>query len=172
MSDRRRLAPELRFRIRTKDGGYYWQCNRCDNRGTLRESIQAAQYAYLAEHGRRQCILTKPPTVTIGKATFTLVVPDRGWGGRYGQDRRPARWKCDDCGRLIDGTDDAPYPARATACINNGHAPCNRCGKPLPRLNCGCRREHIWTQCPGKTQADKLTAPKHGPHVNREEVSA
>ena len=75
------MSTPTRLRIRTKDGGYYWQCNRCDGAGTLRGSIQAAQYAYQVEHGHRPCILTKPPTVTIGKATFTLVTPDRGWGG-------------------------------------------------------------------------------------------
>ena len=49
------MRTRARLRIRTKDGGYYWQCNRCDDRGTLRESIQAAQYAYRVEHGRRDC---------------------------------------------------------------------------------------------------------------------
>ena len=116
--------------------------------------------------------------VIAGKATYRRVRPDRGWGGPYGQDRRPARWACIDCGRIVDGTDDRPMPHRTTwwdgqgqwddPCARNGHAPCWACGKPLPRLNDGCPREHVWTRCPAKTEAVAMRAQHaHAEHQPR-----
>ena len=116
--------------------------------------------------------------VIAGTATYRRVRPDRGWGGPYGQDRRPARWACIDCGRIVDGTDDRPMPHRTTwwdgqgqwddPCARNGHAPCWACGKPLPRLNDGCPREHVWTRCPAKTEADAVRAQHaHAEHQPR-----
>jgi hypothetical protein len=106
----------------------------------------------------------------LGQATFRLVTRDRGWGGAYGQELRPAKWACIACGRKIDGTDDQPWRAPdEIACSRNGHAPCRECGKQLPRLNDGCPREHNWRICPGKTEAHRMT-PQHAhkDHLTRE----
>ena len=101
-----------------------------------------------------------------GKATYRLLTPDKGWGGPYGQNRQPARWACVDCGRTIRGEDSGPWIDTDWAgkpidkCQRNGHAPCRLCGKPLPRLDDGCPREHNWRACPGKTEADRMQ-PQH-----------
>ena len=102
-----------------------------------------------------------------GQATYRLVARDRGWGGAWGQDRRPAKWACIDCGRRLTGTDDQPSVRRKQwsgewdeVCARNGHAPCRVCGKVLPRLNDGCPREHNWRLCPGKNEPDRM-APQH-----------
>jgi hypothetical protein len=118
---------------------------------------------------------TNKPRVRLfhwGKATFRLVTRDRGWGGPYGQERRPAKWACIDCGAQLDGTDEAPYLRQGWslagpgtgepdfACARNGHAPCWACGKQLPRLNDGCPREHRWNRCPAKTEGNRMN-PQH-----------
>ena len=107
-----------------------------------------------------------------GEATYRLISPDRGYGGPYGADRRPAKWACVGCGQMVDGTDTEPWVKTihfidrpdgftwSTACARNGHAPCRACGRPLARLNDGCPREHRWTECPGKTEADRMQ-PQH-----------
>lgn len=104
--------------------------------------------------------------VVVGQATFTRVRLDRGYMGAYGQTRYPAKWQCVACGRTVDGTDERPYITRDMwggvpgrfhqACADNGHAPCRLCGKLLPRLNCGCPREHNANVCPAKTNADRV----------------
>lgn len=105
----------------------------------------------------------------LGKATYRLVSRDRGWGGRYGNDRRPAKWVCLDCHAMVDGTDERPEPWDSV-CARNGHAPCRVCGQRIPRLNCGCPREHRWNQCPGKTEDDKVQAQHaHKGHLARPE---
>lgn len=94
---------------------------------------------------------------TIEKATYRLKYLDQGWGGPYGQDRLPATWECVDCHREIPGTDLDPWATglyRRTC--SNGHSPCRACGALLPRLTCGCPREHQWNRCPGKTEDDKM----------------
>ena len=112
-----------------------------------------------------------------GKATYRHVTPDRGWGGYYGQTRRPAKWACIDCGRVIDGDDDKPWIDFAGAYgahpCTNGHSPCKACGKQIPRLNCGCPREHQWNLCPGKTKADRQQ-PQHAHvgHLHRPEATS
>lgn len=110
-----------------------------------------------------------------GQATFRLVTRDRGWGGPYGQDRRPAKWACIECGATVDGEDNHPWLGlnRYTdrydnRCADNGHAPCRECGQMLPRLNDGCPREHRWTECPGKTEADRMNPQHaHAGHLER-----
>ena len=105
----------------------------------------------------------------VGQATYRRVKRDMGWGGPYGQDRRPARWACIDCGREVWGTDDKPMYVD-NVCSRNGHAPCHACGRKLPRLNDGCPREHNWRICPGKTEADRMN-PQHADkgHTKRKE---
>ena len=97
-----------------------------------------------------------------GKATYRLVTPDKGWGGHYGQTRKPAKWACIDCGRTISGDNSGPRVDTDWAgeprdkCQRNGHAPCQRCGAMRPRLDDGCPREHNWRLRPGKTEADRM----------------
>lgn len=114
-----------------------------------------------------------------GQATYRRTRPDRGWGGPYGQNRQPAKWACIDCGRTIRGEDSGPWIDTDWAgkpidkCQRNGHAPCRLCGKQLPRLNCGCPREHRVDLCPGKTEADRMM-PQHADnhHHARQETTA
>ena len=106
-----------------------------------------------------------------GQTMYRLVTPDRGWGGRYGQDRRPAKWACIHCGSMIWGDDEKPWQwlltdtigfgdhtetRWLTKCARNGHAPCAHCGQPLPRTNDGCPRAHNWRTCPAKTEAHRM----------------
>ncbi len=102
-----------------------------------------------------------------GQTFFRQVSKDHGWGGPYGQYRRPAKWECIYCGRRIDGDNDRPWPAYqqpfgnwpgrwVDICARNGHAPCAYCGKQLPRLNDACPRAHPWRRCPGKTEAARM----------------
>lgn len=102
-------------------------------------------------------------TVTLGQATYRQSTQDRGYGGAYGNDRRPARWECVDCGRSVDGTDLRPWLSPnghtgkyGNACCDNGHGPCSYCGKVLPRLADGSLRAHPWRICPGKTEAHRV----------------
>ncbi len=110
-----------------------------------------------------------------GQAMYRLVTPDRGYGGAYGQTRRPAKWACIECGKTVYGTDEAPWVvlnrwsgAWGHVCARNGHAPCAHCGKALPRLDDGCPRAHPWVQCPAKTEASRMI-PQHSAagHVER-----
>lgn len=113
---------------------------------------------------------TKTRLYHSGEATYRRVARDRGWGGPWGQTRMPARWACIDCGRVIYGSDDRPnQPTQWDGspddiCQRNGHAPCWACGKQLPRLNCGCPREHNWQHCPGKTEANRMVAQHAASH--------
>ena len=108
-----------------------------------------------------------------GKATFWRSRADKGWGGAYGQDRRPAQWTCVDCGRRVTGDDDRPSIRRKwdgepdDICARNGHSPCRSCGKSLPRLNDGCPREHNWRLCPGKDEPDRM-GPQHAAAGHKE----
>ncbi|GAA2178252.1 hypothetical protein GCM10009785_00130 [Brooklawnia cerclae] len=115
--------------------------------------------------------------VVRGKTVYRMVSPDRGWGGPYGQDRKWAWWACVWCGKKVPGTNNAPFVRRhpftgewEEVCARNGHAPCARCGAWLPRLNDGCPREHNWTACPGKTEADRVV-PQHSASKHRERTS-
>lgn len=111
-----------------------------------------------------------------GQAMYRLVALDKGYTGPYSQNRCPAKWACIDCGRIIDGTDDAPDTRfnkwsgkHDNQCARNGHAPCAHCGKKLPRLNDGCPRAHNWRNCPGKTEAHRMEPqhprPEHQPRT-------
>ena len=100
-------------------------------------------------------------TIVVGKATYRLVSPDKGWGGPYGQYRKGAKWECVDCGRILVGDDSRPWDATRSACALNGHGPCSYCGKQLPRLTDGSMRAHPWRICPGKTAEHKVV-PRPG----------
>lgn len=108
-----------------------------------------------------------------GQTMYRLVTPDRGWGGCYGQDRRPAKWACIHCHTVVDGDDNKPWYLTdtigsgdqaetrwRTKCARNGHAPCAHCGTQLPRTNDGCPRAHNWRSCPAKTE-DHRMLPQH-----------
>ena len=112
----------------------------------------------------------------VGQATFRLVTRDRGWGGPYGQQRRPAKWACIECRAVVEGDDDKPWVPRRyndepdNKCARNGHAPCRICGAILPRLNDGCPREHNWRKCPGKDESDRML-PQHAHKGHLERAS-
>lgn len=110
-----------------------------------------------------------------GQTFFRLVREDKGWRGPYGQTRCPAKWACTVCGRLVDGSNEAPMNLKhfwlgtwVDVCARNGHAPCAYCGKQLPRLNDGCPRAHPWRNCPAKTEANRMLAQHaHPGHIER-----
>ena len=96
---------------------------------------------------------------------FVVERPDRGWGGPYGQTRRPLVWRCVECGYEIpDHTDTFTGPrrrdsyamARLAEHHECGHAPCGRCGKPLLKKKDGTPREHKWTDCKEKERPDRF----------------
>ena len=97
---------------------------------------------------------------------FVLVRDDKGWGGPYGQQRRPALWKCEDCGYTIRGYflrfDGQPIqvPGHEKKQLADhhecGHAPCSRCGQLLPRRKDGSPRQHAANRCPAKTDGDTI----------------
>ncbi len=107
-----------------------------------------------------------------GQTMYRLIRPDKGWGGPYGQDRRPAKWACIHCHTIVDGDNNKPWVTETfgtsvnveirwrTKCARNGHAPCAHCGKPLPRTNDGCPRAHNWRSCPAKQEGHRMT-PQH-----------
>lgn len=90
---------------------------------------------------------------------FEVVKPDRGWGGPYGQYRRPLIWRCTECGHEIpDHTDTFDGPKRRDSWAMKrladhhecGHAPCAYCGQLLLRRKDGTPRQHRADLCPGK----------------------
>lgn len=71
---------------------------------------------------------------------FVVQRRDRGWGGPYGQQRRPIVWRCVECGHRIEGADS--WSLRDLAVHHEcGHAPCAYCGKPLLRRKDGSPRQ-------------------------------
>lgn len=97
---------------------------------------------------------------------FILVREDKGWGGPYGQYRRPGAWECEDCGYRIpdytvtfDGRLD-PKPRyemkRMADHHEHGHTPCPKCGQLLLRRMDGSPRQHAHNKCPGKSPGDKI----------------
>ena len=96
---------------------------------------------------------------------FVLVREDRGWGGPYGQHRRPMIWRCEECGYEIrDHTDTFAGKVRRDAWAMKrladhhecGHAPCSACGTPLLRRKDGSPRQHAHNLCPAKTPGHKI----------------
>jgi ribosomal protein L34E len=97
---------------------------------------------------------------------FVLVRDDEGWGGPYGQQRRPAIWECEDCGMRIKGYflrfDGKPIRVPGYEIKNladhheHGHAPCARCGQQLLRRKDASPRQHPHNRCPGKNPGDKI----------------
>ena len=92
---------------------------------------------------------------------FVVEREDRGWGGPYGQHRRPLVWRCVECDYLIpDHTDTFAGPIRRDQWAMKrladhhecGHAPCAYCGRLLLRRKDGTPRQHRADLCPGKTE--------------------
>lgn len=90
---------------------------------------------------------------------FVVERPDRGYGGPYGQTRRPLIWRCVECGyRISDHTDtfaglrrrDAWALQRLADHHECGHAPCAYCGQMLLRRKDGTPRQHAANRCPAK----------------------
>lgn len=110
--------------------------------------------------------MTNIPT-KVGERYLCFVVekPDRGWGGAYGQNRRPLIWRCVECGfQMSDHSDtftghrrlDAWAMKRLAEHHECGHAPCAYCGKPLLRRKDGTPRQHSSNLCPGKNEAYRI----------------
>ena len=98
---------------------------------------------------------------------FIVEREDRGWGGPYGQYRRPMVWRCEVCGYEIPdhtGHDFQGRPIhrdrwamkRLADHHECGHAPCPRCGQMLLRRKDGTPRQHAHNRCPGKNAGDKI----------------
>ena len=81
---------------------------------------------------------------------FIVTREDRGYGGPWGQTRRPVIWTCEDCGYTLHG-DMAEWLRRQAADHHEcGHAPCANCGAMLARRKDGTPRQHAHNRCPGK----------------------
>lgn len=96
---------------------------------------------------------------------FVVEKPDRGWGGPYGQRRRPLVWRCVECGHEIpEYVDTFTGPVRRGSWAMKqladhhecGHAPCAYCGQMLLRRKDGSPRQHAANRCPGKTPGHKI----------------
>lgn len=86
---------------------------------------------------------------------FVVAREDQGWGGPYGQARRPVILVCEVCGHKVRGT--WPYELKRMADHHEcGHAPCPKCGEMLLRRKDGTPRQHAYTRCPGKSAGDKV----------------
>ena len=96
---------------------------------------------------------------------FVIEKPDRGWGGPYGQTRRPLIWRCVECGfEIPDYADTFAGPRRRDSLAmarlaehhECGHAPCAYCGQPLLRRKDGTPRQHASNKCPGKNPGYRI----------------
>lgn len=87
---------------------------------------------------------------------FIVCREDRGYGGPYGQTRRPTVWRCEDCGYEIRGDLSSWQKKRMADHHECGHAPCVQCGATLLRRKDGTPRQHPHNRCPGKTSGDKI----------------
>lgn len=87
---------------------------------------------------------------------FIVVREDKGYGGPYGQTRRPTAWECEVCGYRIRGDMTGWVAKQAADHHECGHAPCEHCGKKLLRRKDGTPRQHTHNRCPGKTPGDKI----------------
>jgi hypothetical protein len=87
---------------------------------------------------------------------FIVKREDRGYGGPYGQYRRPIVLVCEDCGYEVRGATTAWELKRMADHHEHGHAPCSRCGQMLLKRIDGTPRQHAHNRCPGKTDGDKI----------------
>lgn len=87
---------------------------------------------------------------------FVVVREDQGWGGPYGQNRRPTVWQCEECGHQIRGDLSQWEKKRMADHHECGHAPCPKCGQTLLRRKDGSPRQHAHNRCPGKNPGDKI----------------
>lgn len=86
---------------------------------------------------------------------FIVKREDRGYGGAYGQTRRPIVLVCEVCGYEVRGM--WPYELKRMADHHEcGHPPCSRCGAMLLRRKDGTPRQHAHNRCPAKTPGDKV----------------
>ena len=103
----------------------------------------------------------------VGERYLCFVVhrDDMGWGGPYGQYRRPMIWRCVECDYEIrDHTvtfqgrvrRDSWAMKRLADHHECGHAPCDRCGQMLLRRKDGTPRQHAHNKCPGKSPGHKI----------------
>ena len=98
---------------------------------------------------------------------FVVEKPDRGWGGPWGQSRRPLVWRCVECGTRYYGVES--WSLRRLADHHEcGHAPCAYCGKPLLRRKDGTPRQHSVRQCPAKDQGYRIER-EFARHIDRRE---
>lgn len=96
---------------------------------------------------------------------FIVHREDRGYGGSYGQTRRPTVWRCEDCGYTIPDYTDT-FQGRVRRDSNSilrmanhhecGHAPCSLCGQMLARRKDGTPRQHPHNHCPAKNPGHKI----------------
>lgn len=101
---------------------------------------------------------------------FVVVREDQGWGGPYGQTRRPTSWQCEECGYKIRG-DLSGWTKKSMADHHEcGHAPCVKCGAILLRRKDGSPRQHAHNRCPGKTPGDKIEL-EHVKHMTTREYA-
>lgn len=87
---------------------------------------------------------------------FIVTREDRGWGGPYGQQRRPTVWRCEDCGHTIPGDLSGWAKAQMADHHECGHAQCDRCGTMLLRRKDGSPRQHPHNRCPMKSPGHKI----------------
>jgi len=82
---------------------------------------------------------------------FIVYREDRGYGGPYGNTRRPTVWRCEECGYSITGDMAGWMRQQAANHHECGHAPCDKCGVQLARRKDGTPRQHAHNKCDGKT---------------------
>lgn len=86
---------------------------------------------------------------------FIVTREDRGWGGPYGQQRRPIVLVCEVCDYEVRDT--GTYETKRMADHHeHGHAPCPACGELLLRRKDGTPRQHAHNRCPAKSSGDKI----------------
>lgn len=98
---------------------------------------------------------------------FEVLRRDRGWGGPYGQQRRPQVWRCVECGYAIQGAESWSLAALAKH-HDRGHAPCAYCGQLLLRRKDGSPRQHAANLCPGKNKGYRIER-EFARHINTRE---
>ena len=87
---------------------------------------------------------------------FVVVKRGRGWSGPYGQTWSGPIWECVECGYRIPEHMAGLDRSRAAEHHEHGHAPCERCGKPLLLRKDGTPRQHSWNRCDGKSAGFKI----------------
>ena len=86
---------------------------------------------------------------------FVVIREDQGYGGPYGQTRRPIALECEVCGQIVRGA--WQWELKLMADHHEcGHAPCPKCGQMLLRRKDGSPRQHAHNRCPGKNPGDKI----------------